>query len=44
MSTTSFLIRKDQLPTTRLHTATDQPLADGRGDHAELGLAKYKSS
>ncbi len=30
MSTTSFLIRKDQLPTTRLHTATDGPLADGQ--------------
>ncbi|MDH6170582.1 hypothetical protein M2282_005757 [Variovorax boronicumulans] len=30
MSTTNFLIRKDQLATTRLHTATDQPLADGQ--------------
>lgn len=30
MSTTSLLIRKDQLATTRLHTATDEPLADGQ--------------
>jgi hypothetical protein len=30
MSTTSFLIRKDQLATTRLHTATDEALADGQ--------------
>jgi hypothetical protein len=30
MSTTSLLIRKDQLPTTRLHTATAEPLADGQ--------------
>ena len=30
MSTTSLLIRKDQLATTRLHTATDAPLADGQ--------------
>jgi hypothetical protein len=30
MSTTSLLIRKDSLPTTRLHTATEQPLADGQ--------------
>jgi hypothetical protein len=30
MSTTSLLIRKDQLPTTRLHTATHEPLADGQ--------------
>ena len=30
MSTTSLLIRKDQLAATRLHTAADQPLADGQ--------------
>ncbi|HEX7865674.1 MAG TPA: DUF2855 family protein [Variovorax sp.] len=30
MSTTSLLIRKDQLATTRLHTATDEALADGQ--------------
>ncbi|WP_431126792.1 DUF2855 family protein [Variovorax paradoxus] len=30
MSTTSLLIRKAQLPTTRLHTASDEPLADGQ--------------
>ena len=29
-TTTSFLIRKDQLPTTRPSTTTDQPLADGQ--------------
>lgn len=30
MSTTSLLVRKDNLSTTRLHTATDQPLAAGQ--------------
>ncbi|MGO4609179.1 DUF2855 family protein [Variovorax sp. 2RAF20] len=30
MSTTSLLIRKDQLATTRLHTASDEPLTDGQ--------------
>ena len=30
MSTTSLLIRKDQLATTRLHTADDEALADGQ--------------
>jgi hypothetical protein len=30
MSTTSLLVRKDQLATTRLHTATDEALADGQ--------------
>ena len=30
MSTTSFLVRKDALSTTRLDTATDAPLADGQ--------------
>ena len=30
MSTTSLLIRKAELAATRLHTATDQPLADGQ--------------
>ncbi|CAN7526754.1 DUF2855 family protein [Variovorax paradoxus] len=29
-TTTSFLVRKGELATTRLHTATDQPLADGQ--------------
>lgn len=30
MSTTSLLIRKDELSSMRLHTAADQPLADGQ--------------
>ena len=30
MSTQTFQVRKDSLPTTRLVTATDQPLADGQ--------------
>ena len=30
MSTTSLFVRKDQLATTRLHTATDEALADGQ--------------
>lgn len=29
-TTTSFLVRKGELATTQLHTATDQPLADGQ--------------
>lgn len=30
MSTTQLLVRKDQLPTTRLRTLADEPLADGQ--------------
>ncbi len=30
MSTTSLLVRKDNLSITRRHTATDQPLTDGQ--------------
>ena len=30
MSTLTFQVRQDSLPTTRLVTATDQPLADGQ--------------
>ena len=30
MSTTTLLVRQDQLATTRLHTAEDTPLADGQ--------------
>ena len=30
MSTTTFLVRKDQLAQTRLHCAPDQPLAEGQ--------------